>query len=247
MKRNRILVLSGVLLFSSAVIREWGGGMVFAQAPAVFPPPRVRVVSQELFRQYDAFAKVQVDGIETNKPIRYAFLDATYEQTEDALIIGDAWRKWGYWILGPILDSVHIAYQNENQRILLPAYEITRGPRRWDDLLLQKVKVGRVTCLALTRHADGYWLVAKVLNRHDFAEVSAIAERVALTGRDDTIGVKRSSFRLQMNPMQQAYLNAEKQVRAGEMTEEEFHRQFTPEMRRAVFDPNNADLVLGKE
>ena len=226
-------------------------GMAFGSAlagPDEFqPPPRVRAKSQELYRQYEAFVKLQVDSIDEQHPVRYAFLDATYVQTEEALLVGDAWRKWGYWLQGQVLDVEKLIKVSGEWKLVLPAFKVTRGPRRWDDKMLKKVKARSEAYLALTRHPDGYWLVQEVLNRHDFAELKAIGERVALTGKDDTIGVKKSSFRLQMNPMQVAYLEAEKKVRAGEMTEEELARQFTQEMIQAVYDPNNAELVLGKE
>ena len=226
-------------------------GMVLALAWAgpeeIPPPPRVRAKSQELYRQHEAFVKFQVNFIDEQNPVRYAFLDATYVHTEEALLIGDAWRKWGYRLQGQVLDVAKPFELSGEWKLVLPAYKITRGPRRWDDKILKKVKVRSEAYLALKRHPEGYWLVQEVLNRHDFSELKAIGERVALTGKDDTIGVKKSSFRLHMNPMQAAYLEAEKKVRAGEMTEEELAQQFTQEMIQAVYDPNNAELVLGKE
>ena len=229
------------------VLSGWILGEVLAQPDAIPPPPRVRVKSQELYRQHEAFVKCRVEAIDEADPVRYAFLDATYERTEEALIIGEAWRKWGYWIRGPVLDVAKPLGVAGEWRLVLPAYTVYRGPVRQPARIRQKVKAGQEADLALKWNTNGYWIVEKVLNRHDFAELKMIGERVALTGTDDTIGVKKSSFQLHMNPLQTAYYAARKKVTEGQMTEQELRQQFTEEMIEAVYHPNNAELVLGKE
>lgn len=215
-----------------------GNTVEAADQQAIPPPPKVRAKSQELYSLHPLFILAKVISVDTKIPIKYE-------------IGGRQYRRWGYPATVRILEQTGNIWSKPELDVVIPGYTIQKGPRRsvWHE---KKHNFTQLTpeaeaYLALTRHADGYWLVAEVLNRHDFAEVKAIGERVALTGRDDTIGVRKSSFRLQMNPLQQAYLEAEKKVRARELTEEEFERQFTPEMQQAVFDPNNAELVLGRE
>jgi hypothetical protein len=238
---------AGKLLIFVAALGGWILGEALAQPGAIPPPPRVRVKSQELYRQHEAFMKVQVDALDTNNPVRYAFLDATYTRTEEALLIGEAWRKWGHWIRGSVLDVAKPMGADEEWRLVLPAYTVYRGPDRRPARIRQNVKAGRDFHLALKWNTNGYWIVEKALNRHDFAELKMIGERVALTGKDDTIGVRKSCFQLHMNPLQTAYYAARKKVTAGQMTEQELRQQFTEEMIEAVYHPNNADLVLGKE
>ena len=227
--------------------RAWcilfAGGLLYAVSGIVYsqplpPPPKVRQQSKALYPRYPAYVHAKMEALDETEPIRYE-------------IGGKEYRRWGYMATFQVLSQVSVEDIGQSLKAVLPAYTIRYGPTRTDRYEqkrnFHKVTVGTEAYWALTRHADGYWLVAEVLNRHDFAELKTIGERVTLTGRDDTIWVRRSSFRLHMNPLQQAYMAAEKKVRAGEMTQEEFDRQFTPEMQRAVFDPDNADLMLGKE
>ncbi|MGI6599054.1 MAG: hypothetical protein ACOX3F_05045 [Kiritimatiellia bacterium] len=228
----------GRYILTVVLFLRLGNAVEAADQQSIPPPPKVRAKSQELYSLHPLCIQAKVIFVDTNNPIKYE-------------IGGRQYRRWGYPATVRILEQTGNIWSKPELDVVIPGYTIQKGPRRseWHE---KKNNFTQLTpeaeaYLALTRHADGYWLVAAVLNRHDFAELKTIGERVALTGRDDTIGVRKSSFRLQMNPMQQAYMAAEKQVRAGEMTAAEFDRQFTPEMRQAVFDPNNADLVLGRE
>jgi hypothetical protein len=224
----RILFLGGMLCAVSGI----------AHSQSLPLPPKVREKTKALYPLYTVYVHAKMEEVDKAVPIRYE-------------VGGEEYRRWGYMALFQVLDRTGIEDIGQLLKAVLPAYTILYGPTRTDGYeqkrKFHKAALGAEAYLALTRHVDGYWLVAAVLNRHDFAELKTIGERVALTGRDDTIGVRKTSFRLQMNPRQQAYMAAEKQVRAGEMTAAEFDRQFTPEMRQAVFDPNNADLVLGRE
>ncbi len=228
----------GRCLLTGVVFLLLGNMGEAADQQSIPPPPKVRAKSQELYSLHPLFIQAKVISVDTNISIKYE-------------IGGRQYRRWGYPATIRILDQTGHIWSKPELDVVFPGYTIQKGPRRseWHE---KKNKFLQLTpeaeaYLALTRHADGYWLVAKVLNRHDFAEVKTIAERVALMGEDDTIGVKKWVYQLHMNPLQTAYKEAKKKVRNGEMTEEELDQQFTPEMRQAIADPNNAELVLGKE
>jgi len=212
-----------------------------AQDQPIPPPPKVRKASKELYPLHPLFVQAKVLAVDTNVPVRYE-------------VGGREYRRWGYPARLQILEVVSSVQVDSGLDVVIPGYTIRKGsggPRRWESWEeshhFTRVTPGATEYLALDSHTNGYWLVKKVLNRHDFAEMKKIGERVELTGRDDTIGVKGSSFRLHMNPLQKAYYAAANQVREGEMTQEELEQQFTPEMIQEVYDPNNAELVLGRK
>lgn len=209
-----------------------------AQNRALPPPPKVREISKALYPEYQLYAHVKIVSVDDTAPVRYE-------------IGGREYRRWGYPARFAPLEIVGSLPLSLEMEAVIPGYTIKMGPRRdeWHEVKnkFTQLKAGTEAFLAMAHHADGYWVVAKVLNRHDFAEVQAIGERVALTGKDDTIGVRKSSFQLHMNPLQKAYLAATQKVREGVMTQEELSQQFTPEMIEEANSPNNAELVLGKE
>jgi hypothetical protein len=232
MKRLVCCVVTGVFLGSFYAMS------VVAQDKPIPPPPKVRVSSKELYSLHPLYVHAKVESVDESVPVRYE-------------IGGRLYRRWGYPAIIQTSERIGSEPMAGRLEVVVPGYTIERGPVRLDrhekHEKFHLLKAGAVVYIALDYHADGYWLVQKVLNRHDFAELKAIAERVALTGSDDTIGVKKFVYQLHMNPLQKAYFAVRNKVLSGEMTQEELYQQFTPEMIAEANSPNNADLVLGKE